>query len=276
MSDMKMAYKLAALAVRQRLAEQHPEDLDVLRSLRRGDVAAYTGNYDQAEKVLECLGVPAAVDPDPVDLQAKVLFSNCSGSYNPKLLERIRGYVEDGRWLVSSDWSLHYVVERHFPDTVRWTHRTTGTEVVSVEPNLESLWSEVVVLGADPQWWLWGSYPIEVVDPERVRVEARSHDLLTRYNAPVVAVRFDWGRGHVFHVISHFWAKTSATPTLRHQGPGVDFLRAGMRLSDEGIEKVLRQAKAAPDAVNFATLQSAVTATELVAQLCVRGVQATA
>ena len=122
---------------------------------------------------------------------------------------------------------FRYVLEPAFPNLVRWTERTTGTEIVSVEPNRESLWSEIVVLGADPQWWLWGSYPIEVLNPDLVRIEAAGHDLLVRYDAPVVAVRFDWGQGHVFHVISHFWAKQSRTPTLRHQGPCRDFLKAG-------------------------------------------------
>jgi len=274
MPDMDAAYNLAAAAVRQRFAEQHPEDLELLDRIRRGQVAAYSGSYDQAEKLLACLRIPVALDPDLKGLQARIVFANCSGSYRKPLAEAIGRHVEAGAWLVGSDWALHYVIEKAFPKLVRWTGRMTGTEVISVEPNLESLWSEIVVLGADPQWWLWGSYPIEVLDPVRVRIEAASHDLLVRYGAPVVAVRFDWGQGHVFHVISHFWAKTSATPTVRHQGPCTDFLKAGMRLSDRGIERVLRETGIAPDAVNFAQLQSAATAAELAAQLCVRAIGA--
>jgi hypothetical protein len=269
MSDMQTAYRVAALAVRQRFAEQHPDDLEVLNRISRDDVAAYSGSYDQVEEVLNCLEVPARIDPDARKLEARVVFANCSSRYEPALVERIAGHVAAGNWLVSSDWTLHYVLEKAFPDTVRWTKRSTGTEIVSVEPYQDSLWSEIVVLGADPQWWLWGSYPIEVVDPEKVSVEAASHDLLVRYNAPVVAVRFGWERGNVFHVISHFWAKHSRMPTSRHQGPCTDFLKAGMRLTDEGIARVLREAGVEPDSVNFAMLQSASTATELVAQICV-------
>ncbi|NTW21800.1 MAG: hypothetical protein HGA42_20495, partial [Nostocales cyanobacterium W4_Combined_metabat2_030] len=197
---------------------------------------------------------------------------NCSNTYDNDLVNSIGREVENGQWLVTSDWSLHYVVEKAFPNTVRWNQQRTGEEVVSVEPYLNSLWSDIVVLGADPQWWLWGSYPIEVVNSQKVKIEAASHDLLVNYKAPVVAVRFDWGRGHVFHVISHFWAKRSQTPTLRHTGPAVDFLTAGMHLSDQGIEQVFRDTNIKPDAVNFAQLQSAVTSTELVAQLSVRAV----
>ena len=273
MSDMKTAYRLAAAAVRQRLAEQHREDLAVLDRIDPGAVAAYAGTYDQVEEVLACLGIPATVNPDPKDLQARVVFVNCSNSYDEELVGRVRHHVEEGGWLVTSDWALRHVLEPAFPNTVRWTQRMTGTEVVSVEPSLESLWSEIVVLGADPQWWLWGSYPIEVLNRDLVCVEAASHDLLVRYNAPVVAIRFSWRGGHVFHIISHFWARNTQTPTLRHRGPCIDFLKAGMRLSDEGIQKVLREASVEPDGVNFVTLQSAATATELVAQLCVRAVR---
>ncbi len=274
MTDMEKAYKLATLAVRQRYAEQRPDDLRLLNQIRKGEVAAYTGSYDQAEEVFKLLNVPVSVNPDAGDLCAKIAFINCSREYEATLVEKIREYVEQGLWLVTSDWALHYILERNFPNTVRWTGRQSGTEIISVEPGLESLWSDIVVLGADPQWWLWGSYPIEILDRETVRIEAASHDLLVRYDAPVVAVRFAWGRGHVFHVISHFWAKSSATPTTRHTGPCTDFLRAGMRLSEAGIEKVMWDSRVTPDEVNFATIQSAVTATELIAQLCVGAMRA--
>jgi hypothetical protein len=110
--------------------------------------------------------------------------------------------------------------------------------------------------------------------PDKVAIEAASHDLLSRHSAPVVAVSFDWGKGHVFHVISHFWCKRSRTPTQRHQGPCTDFLKAGMKLSDDSINKVLAIAQIKADTLNFAQLQSAVTSTELIAQLCIRAARA--
>ena len=42
-----------------------------------------------------------------------------------------------------------------------------------------------------------------------------------------------------------------------------------MKLSDRGIEEVLEQGKIEPKTLNFARIQSAATATELVAQLCI-------
>lgn len=277
MNDMQTAYKVAALAVRQRFAEQHPDALEVLDCMVPGDIAVYAGSFDRVEDILRCLDVPCEMNPDAKSLKAQIIFVNCSSSYDQQLITQLRQQVEAGKWLVSSDWALGRFVAPAFPSMVAWNQRATGDEVISVEPSLDSLWSEVVVLGADPQWWLEGSsHPIEVLNPQKVRVEAASHDLLSRHNAPVVAVSFDWGKGHVFHVISHFWCKRSRALTPRHREPCTGFLKAGMRLSDEGIEKVLQQAGIQPDTLNFAQLQSAATSTELIAQLCVRAVRSLA
>jgi hypothetical protein len=275
MSDMKKAYEVAAIAVRQRLAEQRPEDLHVLNKLRKQDVAVYAGSFDRVEDILACLNVPCTVNPDASKLDAQIIFVNCSSSYDKALIEHLSQQVNEGKWLVSSDWALGRFIEPAFPGMVKFTGRATGDEVISVEPSLNSLWSDVVVLGADPQWWLEGSsHPIAILNPDKVAIEAASHDLLSRHSAPVVAVSFDWGKGHVFHVISHFWCKRSHTPTQRHQGPCTDFLKAGMKLSDDSIDKVLAIAQTKADTLNFAQLQSAVTSTELIAQLCIRAARA--
>jgi len=274
MDIMERAYDLAAVAVRRRFAEQHPDRLAVLDSLNRRNVAVYSGTYDHVEEVLARLGVPFWRDPNPRRLaKAAVAFANCSAQPSPDLVSRAEGFVRDGGWLVSSDWSLTNVVQVSFPNTVRRRPGPhTGDEVVAVEPDRDSLWSEVVVVGADPQWWLeTSSHPIEIIDPQKVRVEAASHELLVRYDAPAVSVRFDWHRGHVFHVISHFWmTRTRTPPRARYAGPSTDFLKVGMRLSDEGIEEVLSQVGLRAADLNFAAIQSAATSTELVAQLCIR------
>lgn len=55
MSDMKKAYEVVAIAVRQWLAQQHPEDLTGLNTLRKSDVAVYAGSFDRIEDILACL-----------------------------------------------------------------------------------------------------------------------------------------------------------------------------------------------------------------------------
>jgi hypothetical protein len=135
----------------------------------------------------------------------------------------------------------------------------------------ETIWSEVVFPGIDPQWWLeGGSHPIAIDDPERVRVEAVSHELHVKFAAAPIAVSFDWEAGHVFHVISHFWLKQTRIPDDRYRQPCTEFLRHAMRLSEDGIADVLKATKIKPEEINLASIQSAVTSVELVAGLCVR------
>ena len=172
---------------------------------------------------------------------------------------------------MTSDWALKNVVEPGFPGMVKWSGASTGDEVLGVEPMTGSLWSEVTVPGVEPQWWLEGaSYGIEILEKDAVEIVAASHEMLVKYNAPVVAVRFDWGKGHVFHIVSHFWLKRSRSPGERHRGPAADFMREGMGLSDEQIAGIFDRAGVDPAKVKFAESQSAVTSTELVAGLCVQ------
>lgn len=272
MTVMEKAYDVAAHAVRRRLAEQHPDDLRVLDDLGRGQVAVFKGSFDRVEHILDRLRILFRHNPGRRGLMASTIaFVNCSGRYKPARLRQLADFVAQGGWLVTSDWALGLVIEQIFPGTVRRAPGHTRDEVISVEPMRDSLWDAVVVLGADPQWWCENSsHLIDVVDPARVRIEAASHDLLQRHGAPAVAVAFDWETGRVFHVTSHFWCTRSRAPTDRHRGPSVDFLKAGMGLSDDDIAGAFRAARVEPASLNFAQIQSAATATELVAQLCIR------
>jgi hypothetical protein len=274
MGKMETAYDLAAVAVRQRLAEQQPERLEKLDQIRKREIAVYSGSYDSVEKVLSRLGVPFDLNPSPKRLRARLVFANCSYKRPRGLLGAVEPFVREGGWFVSSDWSLDNYIQRKFPDTVAWKdERKTGHEVVAVEPACDSLWEDAAVPGADPQWWLWGSYPIEILNFERVRVEAASHELLRRFDAPAVSVRFDWHAGHVYHIISHFWVKYTRTPKARYRGPCSDYMKVGLRLSDDSVVKVLDKANLKADDLNFAELQSAATATELTAQLCIEAMK---
>jgi hypothetical protein len=271
--SLNKAYNLAAVAVRRRLAEQHPDRLAVLDEIGKRDVAVYSGNFDTVQEVLKRINIGFVLDPKKPS--ATIVFSNCANGKDDNRAKLLERHVRDGGWLVSSDWQLNNLIQPAFPNTVRWTgQRGTSNEVVGVEANLSSVWSEVVFPGIDPQWWLEsGSHPITIEDPERVRIEAVSHELHVRYQASPVAVSFDCEAGHVFHVISHFWLKQTRIPDDRYRRPCTDFLRNGMRLSEPGIEAVLAQTKTKPEDVNLAEVQSAVTSVELVAGLCVRAMQ---
>eukprot|EP00913_Durusdinium_trenchii_P028427 g26655.t1 len=270
MTEMAIAYNLAAAAVKRRLADMRPEYIDALESLKKRDIAVYGGSYDKVEEVLKRLRIPFTWNPRLKKLDARVVFANCSSADDHRLAKSVEAIVREGTWLVSSDWSLSNIVAKAFPRTIaRRNGRNSGDEVVAVEPGLNSYWEEVVVLGADPQWWLENSsFLIDVLDTDRVSIEAASHELLVRYNAPAVAVQFDWHAGRVFHIVSHFWLTRSRAPAEKYRGPCTEFLKQGLRLSDDAVDEVLRKAKVKPEEINFAMIQSAATATELVVQLC--------
>ncbi len=276
MTDMATAYRVAAHAVRQRFADQHPDRLEALDAIGKRDIAVYRGDYDHVENVLQMLGLGFTVDPKPTKLRSPIVIANCSSSAPPGLVSAIEPHVRDGAWFLSTDWSMRNIVQQAFPNTIRHNGKQTSLEIVSVEPAMDSYWAEVVVLGVEARWCMEGSHPIDILDDERVKLDAASHDMLSRFGAGPVAARFDWEAGHVFHVISHFWLMRTDAIHDAHAQPAAEFLRRGMRLSDDAIDRVFREAKVKPDALNFATMQSAATSTELIAQLCVRAMRANA
>ena len=78
----------------------------------------------------------------------------------------------------------------------------------------------------DPQWWLEASsYPISVVDAERVKVLITSRELGEKYGERPVAVWFRWGEGDVFHMISHYYLQRTEERTARHRGKAEALLR---------------------------------------------------
>ncbi|CAF4575271.1 unnamed protein product [Rotaria sp. Silwood1] len=72
----------------------------------------------------------------------------------------------------------------------------TGDEVVGIQVNDPT---NPIVAGflpaakhVDPQWWLESSsYPIEIVDQQRVRVLIKSNELNKKYNSYAVLITFD-------------------------------------------------------------------------------------
>ena len=277
---MESAYDFAAKAVLRRLELQCPERHDAIRKLTKTDVGVFEGTYDSVQEVLRRLGIPFSINPNQKALsKCAIAFANCSSSCHQNLSGgQAERFVQDGGWLISSDWSLANVVQKQFPGKIgRSKGRHTGDEVVSVEPTNQSLWAEVAVPGADPQCWVESSsYPIEVLDSDNVSIEAASCELFRKYDAPVAAARFDWGGGHVYHVISHFWLKRTRQPgSSRYSGPAKLFLDLGLKLEPGEVDRLSNQFGSRFSKMNFATFQSAATSTELIAQLCVEAVMHT-
>lgn len=262
---MDHAYDVAATAVKERFAQHKPEFADALKNVKPGFVTVVSGVHDHVHNIVKKLGVPFEMNKMN---GSKIVFINCGHDIG-RNADSLRAAVENGATLVTSDWALTGVVSKTFPKTIKHNGKSSGDEVVSVEPTGDSLWSDLVVPGADPQWWLESaSYPIEILDEEKVKVEAASWDMMVKFGAPEVAVSFPWGKGSVFHVVSHFYCRRSQVVSKLHSTSSENYMKLGMKLSDESLKKLQPKTQG----INFAQMQTAATSTELVAQLIARAV----
>ena len=236
------AYRAASHLTREGLRRDAPERAAVLDTVVESDVIVVSGIYDHVEDVLDALDVRhtlvAPPDLDRLTLRPEqLLVINCPGQVSPRAVSRVRAFVEAGGSLFTTDWALRHVVEAAFPGVLAFNERPTGDDVVRVEVrDPDDVYVKGVMDGRDdPQWWLEASsYPIRILDPSRVQVLITSRELGERYGEEPVAVRFEWGEGEVFHMISHYYLQRTETRTIRHQaGAGEYFAEKGVAVVPE-------------------------------------------
>jgi hypothetical protein len=219
------AYDAAAHIHRAQLRRDAPDRARILDEVQQSDVVVVEGTYDHVEQVLVALDVPHTVihpvDLDRIDLRPEqLLIVNCPGDVSRAAVTRIRQFVESGGSLFTTDWALKHVIEPAFPGVLAFDKAPTADDVVRIEVrDRENIYLQGVLDGQDdPQWWLEASsYPISVVDRERVQVLITSRELGEKYGETPVAVWFRWGEGDVFHMISHYYLQRTELRTARHQ-----------------------------------------------------------
>ena len=130
--------------------------------------------------------------------------------------------------MFTTDWALKHLVEPVFPGTVRHNGAQTPDTVVRVaggESVDDPLISGFLESEREPLWWLeTASYPIEVVDPARVRVLIRSGEVGRSWGADPVVVTFDEGHGTVVHMLSHLYLQRSDVRTMRDAQPAAAYM----------------------------------------------------
>jgi len=229
---MKKAYEIAQEMVRDQLEEKDPEAAKDLESINESDILITEGEYDFIETVLSNAGTPhtlvqgerlvdASLRPD------QVLFVNCPGNFEPRALRKMKSFVNEGGFLFTTDWALTNVLEKAFPGYVEQGGRNTADEVVRVEilDNEDPYLNSLIGPDDDPQWWLEGSsYPIRVIDRDAVKVLITSKEIERRYGESPVLITFKYGKGTIYHMISHFYLQRSETRTKRHRKSGMDYV----------------------------------------------------
>ena len=165
----------------------------------------------------------------------QLLVINCPGQISGAAVTKVRAFVEAGGSLFTTDWALKHVIEPAFPGVLAFNERPTADDVVRIEvKEPDNIYLQGVIDGQDdPLWWLEASsYPIRIVDHDRVKVLITSKELGEKYGEEPVAVWFRWGEGEVFHMISHYYLQRTELRTQRHQASAASyFSEKGVRMS---------------------------------------------
>ena len=229
---MHAAYRVADEILRDRLKDKDPEALEELEALNEADVLVTRGQFDHIESVFDAAGTPyTLIEPGALDRAElrpdQIVFVNCPGQIGPTGLRRLTSFVNEGGFLFTTDWALKHVLEPAFPGIVEYNQRPTRDEVVRIEilDREDPFLASILGPDDDPQWWLEASsYPIGILQPERVKVLVTSKEIGKRYGEAPVFITFEHGRGRIYHMISHFYLQRTETRTQRQNQPAYSYL----------------------------------------------------
>lgn len=246
-SASERAYRAAGRMVRDKVRRDQPLDAAALEALEASDVVVVRGGYDHVERVLRALGLPfEEVEPERVGAlrlrPEQLVVVNCPGHLDAAAIRTVADFVHRGGSLFTTDWALRHVIEPAFPGIIAYNDRPTRDDVVRVEvrDRENRFVAGVFEEGDDPVWWLEGSsYPIRILDPERVEVLITSAEMRDKYGEPAIAVLFAWGEGEVFHMVSHYYLQRTELRDERKRQPAAAWAASkGLSMSDATAREV--------------------------------------
>ncbi len=273
-ANMKLANDAAAKVVKARMKNERPEDLAWLEKAEAADVVIVSGVYDRVQDVFRALQLPhTVVSPRQLakmTLNAKQLvIINCPGELGPIALEKVRKFVNAGGFLYTTDWALQNVVQRAFPGFVRFNGNETANDVVEVEVKSSdnNFLKHLKLSKENPKWWLESSsYPIRILNPEKVEVLITSREMKKKYGDAPIAVTFQYGDGRVLHIASHFYLQQNQIRTVAEAKKAKAYLKDSVltAATNKELEK-----DAAFDKVRAGDLQSAYAAQQVTSNLVI-------
>ncbi|MHA2278749.1 MAG: hypothetical protein ACXAC2_23470 [Candidatus Kariarchaeaceae archaeon] len=268
---MKKAYELASSLIRDRLETEDKENIDILDEMTSDDVVVVEGQYDHIHLVLQHSKIPfKRVDQtqlSQIELRSdQTVFVNCTGTFDSDLARKLNTFVNSGGQLITTDWCLRSVLEPGFPGYVEYNNSATSDEVVRIEivdkddPVLKGFLDEET----DPQWWLEGSsYPIKVLNKNKVSILIKSKQIKEKYGEEPVVVRFNHGDGVVYHMISHFYLQRTETRDAKQSmGASMYSMAKGSSAKTADMYKMAEE----DYDLNFGEVQSANTSAEFVSR----------
>jgi hypothetical protein len=271
---MKKAYQASTKILERRMEKERPEDLEVLKKVKDTSIIIVAGSYDKIELVLDLIKVPyALIQPEQVpQIELKpdqILIINCPGYINDEGLNKVKEFVKRGGFLFTTDWALLNVLEKIFPEYVKYNQRPTADDCVRVEvvdksnKFLEGLFKA----DADPIWWLEGSsYPIIIVDKKKVNVLVTSNEMREKYGESPIVILFNYGDGGtILHMTSHYYLQRSELRTDRHKGSAKSYVMSEMAFSADEAEEMKKEL----DGVTLGEAESAYTSTQFISNVIV-------
>lgn len=271
---MQKANEAASELMKLKMQKDAPVDYNVLKKVQNSDVVVVKGVYDHLQDVLNLAEIPyTLVEPEQVDdlvlNENQFLMINCPGSsIDERGIKNIEAFVKKGGYLFTTDWTVKHVLERAFPGIVKYNEHPTGDDVVRVEildaksPFVKSVFTK----DSDPVWWLESSsYPVAILEPKNVHVLIVSKELKDKYGENPVAFTFSYGKGKVFHMISHFYLQRAELRTDRHKKKAEDYAKESLNLSPDETKGLGGKL----EGVNLGEVESAYTSQQFIANIIV-------
>ena len=207
---------------------------ELLATIASKDIIVVKGEYDRVEDILEEMQINHTMFNYGISRSANLypnqtVLVNCPGANI--CIPVVSDFVKSGGWLVTTDWALEKVIEEAFPRTIYKSGKTFD-DVVEISP------CESQITKGMPdksQFWLEGSsHLIGIKDANntldtsndtpsssngnRIKILIKSNELSQKYGkSNIVMVGFNWGKGKVFHSISHFILQKSKSGKTRLQ-----------------------------------------------------------
>jgi hypothetical protein len=241
---MRRANRVAAQVLEERMRRERPDELKLIREAGAADVVVVRGSYDRVQDVLRAVGVKHVVIPPhllkrvPL-MSTQTLMVNCPGHLSKAAQERVARFVKTGGYLVTTDWALS-LVQRIFPGYIARGGRNTGNDVVlvHVHDHKDPMLKHVRTGHADPRWWLESSsYPIRVLDQQKVSVLISSQEMRQKYGHAAIAVTFRHDDGKVLHMTSHFYLQQAKLLSKRDKAKGSS-VAAAVGLTGDALKRL--------------------------------------
>ncbi|MBG98666.1 hypothetical protein CL659_06115 [bacterium] len=263
---MPNAYKVANEMINDKMRES--DRYDDFMKIKDADVVIVSGCYDHIQNVFKAADMKYGLTP-PVGLDKvqinpeQTIFINCPGKITNLGIRKISHFVNEGGFLFTTDWALTNVIEKAFPGYIKYNNKPTRDEVVKVEiVGNDPFLSTLIENRDNPLWWLEGSsYPIEVINHDNVEILVKSSEIRNKYGQSPVFVTFPYGKGKVYHMISHFYLQRSEVRDSRGVKSGSFYASEKLKMNSA---KKNKYASMVDSDTNVAEVESAYTSTAII------------